>query len=167
MISSDREYMLEEERLMIRDSGEIPEIALHSSLFFLCEDVEGPHLLLTAEELSGLQEAVLERYQTIILRDLSPENRAQSVFRGIDRARCNWHRFVRFCERIGVSSVSFQSKVAQALVAYLLQEEEDLQYHNRVLSINCSRDDLSAFLQEVGLGSLPIPPCVSHHLERS
>ena len=89
MIGSDREYMLEEEWLLVRHSGEIPEVALHASLHFLCEDEDGPGLVLTAEEVKPLQEAALTRYQEIILRDLDVANRDLSLFRGHRRANHN------------------------------------------------------------------------------
>ena len=61
MIVDDRELILEEEQLIIRTSGEIPEIALYSSLEYLCHDADGPAMLLTHEELDQLYQAVIDR----------------------------------------------------------------------------------------------------------
>ena len=59
----ERLLILEEELLLVRHSGEIPEVALHSSLYYLQDDEEGPQLRLTAEEQQLLEQActVLER----------------------------------------------------------------------------------------------------------
>lgn len=39
---SDKEGYLFDEVLILQDSGEIPEIAYHTSLYYLTEDPEGP-----------------------------------------------------------------------------------------------------------------------------
>ena len=98
-MSASRREILEEEWLIVRHSGEIPEIALHSALYFLTEDPLGPCLQLSAEEIESLQDAAICRYQEIIMRDLCYENRNLSIYRGVRRAIVNWHRFVTFCER--------------------------------------------------------------------
>ena len=46
-MSSERNALMEEELLLVRHSGEIPEVALHASLHFLCDDEEGPRLILS------------------------------------------------------------------------------------------------------------------------
>ena len=116
---------------MVRHSGEIPEVALHASLHYLCEDEDGPRFILADEELRPLQDAVLERYQEIILRDLDVANRDRSLFRGIKRALHNWYRFVRFSDTIGCPSEEFRVIAAHALMSYLQQE---LDYPNRLES---------------------------------
>ncbi len=68
MESQEREALLAEEALIILHSGEIPEIAFHSSLYYLAEDPDGPKLTLAAEEIVPLQQAVSSRYREIILR---------------------------------------------------------------------------------------------------
>ena len=94
-----RQEVLEDEWLIVRHSGEIPEIALHSTFYYLTEDPDGPQLQLSIEEIQYLQEAAAARYQEIILRDLCYENRELTIYRGMQRAIFNWHRFVAFCER--------------------------------------------------------------------
>lgn len=98
-MTRSRQESLEDEWLMVRHSGEIPEIALHSAFYYLTEDPEGPRLQLALDEIRDLQEAGAARYQEIILRDLCYENRELTFYRGVQRAICNWHRFVAFCER--------------------------------------------------------------------
>jgi len=99
LISRPRQELLEDEWLVVRHSGEIPEIALHSAFYYLTEDLNGPRLRLSVDEMQYLQEAAATRCQEIILRDLCYENRELTVYRGIRRAIFNWHRFVAFCER--------------------------------------------------------------------
>jgi hypothetical protein len=98
-MSRPRQEVLEEEWLIVRHSGEIPEIALHSALYYLTDDPDGPRLQLSGEERESLQEAAATRYHEIIMRDLCFENRELSIYRGVRRAICNWHRFVAFCKR--------------------------------------------------------------------
>ncbi|MBW6521220.1 MAG: hypothetical protein K0A99_09475 [Desulfoarculaceae bacterium] len=98
-MSAPRREFLEEEWLMVRHSGEIPEIAFHSALYFLTDDPDGPRLQLSVEEIESLQDAAITRYQEIIMRDLCYEKRKLSSYRGVRRAIFNWHRFVTFCER--------------------------------------------------------------------
>ena len=90
---------LTEELLIVRHSGEIPEIAFHSSLYYLCEDPDGPQLTLGQNELDLLRQQVVARYREILLRDLSPENRDARIFRGLKRCIFNWERLGKFCTR--------------------------------------------------------------------
>jgi hypothetical protein len=156
MIRSDREYILEEEWLLVRHSGEIPEVALHASLHYLGKDAEGPKLVLTQEEEGQLQQAALARYQEIILRDFDPGNRDLSLFRGIRRANHNWYRYVRFCERISCDTDAFRMQAAQALLTYLEVEQRDLRA-GREPSINCTADALLTFALALGLDPVSLP----------
>ena len=157
MIGSDREYMLEEEWLLVRHSGEIPEVALHASLHFLCEDEDGPGLVLTAEEVKPLQEAALTRYQEIILRDLDVANRDLSLFRGLRRANHNWYRFVRFSEKTGCPCEEFRATAAEALLRYLSQERLEVDAGTRAPSINCSAEALLTFALAMGIEPAALP----------
>ena len=75
----DKKAYIAEEAFMVLHSGEIPEIALHSSLYYLTEDPEGPGLILTAADILPLKQEVVKRYQEIILRDLEPKNRDKGI----------------------------------------------------------------------------------------
>ncbi len=55
MAEKDKTYYLEEELLLIENSGEIPEVAYHGSLYFLREDPDGPALNLSDEDLAPSQ----------------------------------------------------------------------------------------------------------------
>jgi len=72
--SRSRQELLEEEWLLVRHSGELPEIAFQSAMYCLVEDPEGPRLRLHPEEIHALREAAIDRYQEILLRDLVMKN---------------------------------------------------------------------------------------------
>lgn len=157
MIQSDREYILEEEWLLVRHSGEIPEVALHASFHYLGEESEGPHLILTQEEVEHLQQAALARYEEIILRDLNPGNRDLSLFRGIRRANHNWYRYARFCERICCGVDVFQQQAARALSHYLQVELGEVGAGQRQASINCTAEALLTFALSLGISPTALP----------
>ena len=157
MMQSSREYILEEEWLLVRHSGEIPEVALHASLHYLGEDVEGPQLILTQEELFSLQQAALARYEEIILRDLNPANRDLSLFRGIRRANHNWYRYSRFCERIGQGIDAFLAQTAKALLSYVQLELDEVRSGARQASINCTVEALQTFTLALRLDPASLP----------
>ena len=163
MSDVEREALLEEELLLVRHSGEIPEVALHASLYFLCEDEGGPRLRLTPEEIGSLEEAALARYREIILRDLDVANRDLSLFRGIRRANHNWYRFVRFSDTIGQPYGEFRLAAAKALLCYLRLELEEVGSGRRSPSINCSADALLTFALAMGIDPSELPeswPCL-------
>ncbi len=157
MSSPDREHILEEEVLIVRHSGELPEVVFHSSLTYLCEDPEGPRLQLTPVELQVLQQAARERYIEIVCRDLDPGNRDLSIFRGMQRAFVNWQRFVRFCERMCTDAHPYADKVAACLTCFLRQELEDVTSGKRISSLNCSLETLIAFAHLLGLDPEDLP----------
>ena len=119
MTDEERMTILEEETFILRDSGEIPEIALHSTLHYLTEDEEGPEMVLTGDELKLMQDAALFRYREIVLRDLDPANRDLRIYRGVCRTIYNWQRMQDFCKRIRRDDSSFKNTVGQALVDFL------------------------------------------------
>ncbi|WP_028581112.1 hypothetical protein [Desulfogranum japonicum] len=157
MTPPSREHILEEEVLIVRHSGELPEVVYHSSLVYLCEDPEGPHFRLTQAELQILQRAAKERYLEIVCRDLDPNNRDLSLFRGMERAYVNWQRFVRFCERIQNDASPHLGKVATCLTCFLQQELVDVTTGKRTSSLNCSPEIVIQFAELLGLGPEDLP----------
>ncbi len=145
MIREDRAAILEDELLILRDSGEIPEIAYHSTLHYLSEDPDGPGLTLSPEELQPLQDAALHRYREIILRDLTPENRDLTMYRGIRRSIYNWQRMQNFSRRSNRDCLDFKKTAGQALLAFLNQELTDVNSGTRLSSVNCSTAELLDF----------------------
>jgi len=153
----DLEEILAEERLLILHSGEIPEIAYHSSLLYLSEDEDGPQLDLEKIDLTPLKEAVLERYKKILLRDLNPRNRDRSIYRGVARSCVNWQRLKRFAQKEGLDVSSVRKEAAKALYAFLYNEVEEVKTGARISSINCTFERVVQFWKELGLheGELP------------
>ena len=157
MIMNDRAAILEEEIYILRDSGEIPEIAYHSTLYYLTGDPQGPQMALTDEELAQLQDAALHRYREIVLRDLKPENRDLGLYRGVRRTLYNWQRMQDFCGRIGRNCASFQKPVGRALITFLKQELADVRAGERNSSVNCSVERIEELAGLLGLDSADLP----------
>ncbi len=147
---------LEEERLIIAHSGEIPEIAYHSALYYLETDPEGPGLILTPGDLQPLKEAVAERYRHITLRDLNPENRDKGIYRGLARAQANWRRLHKFCRAENIDPAVARREIATALLDFLHRETLDVQ-QGRNTSINCTGQNLEDFALELGLDPEELP----------
>lgn len=155
--TSDRKALLEEELIIVRNSGEIPEIALHASLYFLTEDEEGPRLRLREDELQLLHQAALMRAREIVLRDLDPRNRDLRIYRGVARSLVNWQRLQQFCGRINRNCPGFRETVAQAFLAFLDNEVREVRAGKRVSSVNCSASDLEAYCRELSLELSSLP----------
>jgi hypothetical protein len=145
----DRNHFLDEEIVLVRNSGEIPEIALHGAIYFLEEEREGPHLSLRAEELERLYDAAQKRYLEIVLRDLDPDNRDLRIYRGIARSMVNWQRMRNFCTRVGRDCSGFRKSVNDALAAFLVREYNDVSSGRRRSSVNCCLNDLIFFFDQL------------------
>ncbi|MFA7384182.1 MAG: hypothetical protein WC001_12105 [Desulfurivibrionaceae bacterium] len=148
---TERESLLAEEQLIVRHSGEIPEIAFHSSLYYLCEDPAGPQLSLTEKELTLLRQQVVARYREILLRDLSPENRDARIYRGLKRCFFNWQRLGKFCLRQAMGVEEMRREIAEALRCFLRQEADEVRAGLRRSCLNCTREELAAFARELGV----------------
>lgn len=156
-MSSESAEHLENEWFLVRHSGETPEIALYSALHYLTEAEDGPRLSLTGEQFSLLKEAAGERYREIVLRDLQPENRDKTIYRGVKRAMVNFRRYECFCRRQSFDGQDFKKEVAASLLIFLATECVEVARGGRSSSINCSFPELNTFAQEIGLveGRLP------------
>lgn len=157
-----RQELLDDEWLIVRNSGEIPEIALHSALYFLTSDSEGPLLSLLPDELDMLRQAAAQRYQEIILRDLSFENHTLSIYRGLQRAIFNWQRFVAFCERQDTHCHSLQLITAEAFLrlVHTVTNTRDLTPVSHARIFNCQKSDLARFTTAIGLAPEQIPATI-------
>ncbi len=164
MKPADRKSILEEEVIILRNSGEIPEITLYSYIYFLEQDEEGPQIKLREEELHLLYRAALARAREIVLRDLDPDNRALSLYRGPARSIVNWHRLQNFCRRIGWECREFRETVSCALVSFLEQECRDSYLLlSRESSVNCTAEEIRAFCRELCIDPDLLPdgwPCL-------
>jgi hypothetical protein len=154
---NERESLLAEETLIVRHSGEIPEIAFHASLYYLGEDPAGPQLMLTEAELGALRQQVVARYREILLRDLNPENREAPIYRGLKRCIFNWKRLGKFCERQAMTAEDIRQETGEALRRFLLQEAGEVKAGLRQSCLNCTKEELAAFAGEIGLLPEQIP----------
>lgn len=151
MTNEIAEY-ISNEWFVVRHSGELPEVALHASLHFLTEADDGPKIFLAEAQLLELQEAALERYREIVLRDLTPENRDTTMYRGVKRSIVNYRRYRQFCQRQGLEATTrFSEEVAAALLFFLVAEAADAGKHTRQPTLNCSFHELNDFAVELGL----------------
>lgn len=149
---------LADELLIVRHSGEIPEVALHGSLYYLTRDPDGPGLVLSEAEIMALKGMVAERYREIIGRDLAPANRDRPLYRGVARAAVNWRRLEKFCAREGLAAEAWRREIRAALLAFLQTETAEVAAKKRRPSINCPARELRAFAAAVGLSPTDLPP---------
>ena len=157
----DRRALIADEELLVRHSGEIPEIAYHNSLYHLLEDPEGPGLgPLAPAELAALQAVAVTRYREIILRDLDPANRSLPLFRGVRRAIWNWQRLGDFCRRCRFAvDHELRQEVAAALIAFLEnQAREAASATPGAPSLNCTAEQLQQFMVQLSGHSPALPP---------
>jgi len=154
---TEMQHLIEEEVFAIRQSGEMPEVALHTALYYLQEDSEGPRATLSPENLRLLKDAVENRYQRILMRDLNPRYRGRSIYRGLNRAIANWERLVRFCERENRPIAGHRQDAAVALLAFLTIETAEVASGQKASSVNCSASELKAFAEALGLASTRLP----------
>lgn len=82
MMHQSTDELLENEWYIVRNSGEIPEIAFNSALYFLTKAQDGPQMDLTAKQLAWLKDGAVERFREIILRDLQHTNIEKTLYRG-------------------------------------------------------------------------------------
>lgn len=158
-----RQELLDDEWLIVRNSGEIPEIALHSALHFLTEDNDGPHLQLTPDEIDTLRQAAAERYEEIILRDLRYANHSLSIYRGLQRVIFNWQRFTAFCERQDTRCHSLQKLAAEAflqLIREVTEHTENIADPELSRIFNCNAEDLVSFSLKIGLTPEQLPTSI-------
>lgn len=161
MTGEERKELLADEWLIVRDSGEIPEITLHSTLHYLTEDTEGPGLILTDAELDELKAAAAQRYQEIILRDINIDNYHKSIYRGARRSLYNWHRYVAFMERQSIKIDDFQQKAAQALLLFLESGVATAGKKLPEIFINCTVDELIELALAFGVTKEQLPSNVA------
>lgn len=146
-----------DELLIVRHSGEIPEVALHGSLFFLSCDPEGPRATLSLEEMLELKKMAVERYREIIKRDLDPENRNKGLYRGLARCIANWQRMESFCLKENFPVEVLRKETAMLLISFIKNEVVDVKQNNRSSSVNCGRAELENFAEKLGLKPETLP----------
>lgn len=146
-----KEDLLTDEALIIEESGEMPEVAYHGAIYYLTRDPDGPRLTLEQQDHILLKKAVIQRYMTIMIRDITPDNRSKSLYRGLERCICNWQRLKLFSTRENLDISHVRENTAQELVAFLKQESDDVGNGKYESCVNCSRTDLEEFILDLGL----------------
>ncbi len=153
MVANSRQELIDEEAFLIEHSGEIPEVALYSSIHYLTADPEGPGLELRDEEIKALHQAVMKRYLFIILRDLTPKNRDKRIYRGVERAIINWRRMRTFADKHGYRVEQAARKVKEAAERFMEKELDDVRTGRRKSCLNCSIQDLEWFFAELDISN--------------
>ena len=149
--------LLEDEVLIIKDGGEIPEVTYHSSLFYLTRDPDGPGISLSEDDLRPLKKAVVEGYRKIIIRDLMIENRDKGLYRGLERCAANWDRVVGFCERENLDMGELAEEVCKALKLFFYAEVNDVITLGKSTCVNCTVETLIDFFSKVGVDPASLP----------
>lgn len=153
----DKKTLIAEEAFVVQNSGEIPEVTLHESLYYLTEDADGPALELDVLDLAPLKLAVVERYRSIIQRDLDPENRDTSIYRGLARCMANWHRMTKFCLKEKIDFKDIKAETADGLQKFLLNELSDVQNGTRSSCVNCTSGEIENLITALGVGEDDLP----------
>jgi len=156
----DIRELLENEWYLVRHSGETPEIALHSALYFLTRAKDGPQLELSGEQHRWLLEAAVERFREIILRDLDHDNSTTSAYRGPQRSIVNYDRFRNFCRRQTVDEEPLRLQAAAALQSFLARELAEAG-RGRATLIDCSQRQLLDFAHALKLDAASIPAAIA------
>ncbi len=144
-----------EEVFLIEHSGELPELAFYNSIYYLCEDKEGPRVKLSEEDLLSLKKAVIKQYLRIIKRDLTPSNKNKRIYRGIERAWINWNRLLNFTNKFNLDISEAKKTVKSQLINFLENEiKESLTKGN--INLNISKEELINFLKSLGIEDITI-----------
>lgn len=143
---------IENEWHIVRHSGETPEIAYNSAIYYLTRAKDGPHIHLSGQHIAWLKEAAVARYTEIVLRDLQHSNSTKSIYRGIGRSIVNYHRFCVFCSRQQLQVERVRGLAAEALLMFLETESAQLHSGRKTSIINCTYEELVSYAALLGVG---------------
>lgn len=149
------ESYLQQEVDWIENSGEMPEVAFYEALYYLAEEEEGPKLTLTASDIKHLEDAAINRFKTIILRDLKFANRRSSIFRGLKRAIINYNRLKKYQKKKNRIDPGLEKMIGRFLLEYIRRECEEISDRRHYRTINCTREELEQFADELGVNIAP------------
>ena len=152
---NSRESYLLQEVDWIENSGEMPEVAFYEALYHLTEEKEGPKLILTLSDIKYLEDAVINRFKTIILRDLKFANRRSSIFRGLKRAIINYNRLKKYQKKKNRIDPGLAKMTGRFLLEYIRRECEEISDRRHYRTINCTREELEQFADELGVNIAP------------
>ena len=142
-------HTFEDEWYIVRYSGEIPEIAFNSAIYYLTRAKDGPLLTLSEEQNHFLKKAAFDRYHEIVIRDLLHENHKKSIYRGIKRSIDNYHRLRKFCSRQQLDLNEIREEAARLLPLFLKTEINQVKRYARVSIINCTYGELQQFADDL------------------
>ena len=142
--------LVENEWYIVRNSGEIPEIAYNAAIYFLTRAADGPQLILQDAQRGQLLQAAVDRYEEIVLRDLYHENIETPGYRGVARSLCNYERFEQFCKRQKLSPSGLRKTTAELYATFLQIESRRLEVPSNKTVINCSFAQLKGFAVTLG-----------------
>lgn len=145
------EEFIEDEWYIVRYSGETPEIAYNSAIYFLTRAADGPKISLLDLHTERLKRAAADRYEEIVLRDMYHKNVGTPIYRGVARSICNYQRFAQFCSRQDWSIEEVRKKACDAFSTFLRVEFERLSSRSHDTVINCSFVELKEFAVTLGL----------------
>ncbi len=145
-LAEEKALLLENEWYLIRDSGELPEIAYHAALYQLCKAPDGPRIKLSEQQRQRLLEAALLRFVDILLRDLNFSERNASASRGLRRAIINYQRFCTFCKRQQLDTTQVRMQVRAELEQFFAEVLTE-----NAVKVNCSKAELEKFACELGV----------------
>lgn len=143
--------LIENEYYVVRHSGETPEIAYNSAIYFLERAKDGPKIELTRTQQELLQAAAVERCEEIIVRDMYHENVGTSIYRGIARSICNYERFLKFCKRQDLDPEPVRKNVAPIYSTFLELELHNISSGTVPTAINCTFSELQEFAITLGV----------------
>ncbi len=146
-----RQELIADEVFILTDGGEMPEVAFHSAVYYLTEDEDGPGLELGEEDIAILKEAVVQRYKAIVLRDLCPDNKNTSIYRGVERSAANWQRLKAYAAQEKIDLAVIQGQAGQALVNFLKHEYDAVICQGKESCVNCSRERIAAYAKSLGV----------------
>ncbi|MCD4788213.1 MAG: hypothetical protein K8R09_08345 [Desulfobacterales bacterium] len=145
------ESYLQQEVDWIENSGEMPEVAFYEAFYYLAEEEEGPKLTLTSSDIKRLEDAAINRFKTIILRDLKFANRRSSIFRGLKRAIINYNRLKKYQKKKNRIDPGLEKMIGRFLLEYIRRECEEISDRRHYRTINCTREELEQFADELGV----------------
>ena len=159
---------VEDEWYAVRHSGEIPEIALHSALYYLREAEDGPRLALSDAEIRHLQRAAALRFREIVRRDMRRENLDKPIFRGLSRSVINFQRYEDFLVRSGFIDRRFHRRfrheTAITLVIFLVREWSARRRGLGAHDLGVTARELCLFAEKLALPPAPFAACLAEIL---
>ncbi|MCJ7618191.1 MAG: hypothetical protein MUO43_16810, partial [Desulfobacterales bacterium] len=98
---------------------------------------------------------VVNRFKTIILRDLEFANRKSSIFRGLKRAIINYNRLKKYQRKKNRTDPGIEKTIGRSLIEYIRCECEDISNKRHYRTINCTIEELEQFADELGINISP------------